>query len=52
MQIGKYERGDDRIDAARLFEIARALDVPVVTLFDAIAWPRGFRWPAFAAGTR
>ena len=33
-QIQKYERGANRIGASRLFDMARALDVPVQYFFD------------------
>ncbi len=33
-QIQKYERGANRVAASRLFEIARALDVPIGFFFD------------------
>jgi transcriptional regulator with XRE-family HTH domain len=33
-QVQKYERGANRIGASRLFDIARALDVPVQFFFD------------------
>ena len=33
-QIQKYERGSNRIGASRLFDMARALDVPVQFFFD------------------
>ncbi len=33
-QIQKYERGSNRILASRLFDLARALDVPVEFFFD------------------
>jgi transcriptional regulator with XRE-family HTH domain len=33
-QIQKYERGANRIGASRLFDMARALDVPVQFFFD------------------
>ncbi len=33
-QIQKYERGANRIGASRLFDLARALDVPVEYFYD------------------
>ena len=33
-QVQKYERGANRIGAGRLFELARALEVPVTYFFD------------------
>lgn len=33
-QVQKYENGTNRIGAARLYELARALDVPVGYFFD------------------
>jgi transcriptional regulator with XRE-family HTH domain len=36
-QIQKYERGANRIGASRLFNLSRALDVPVSYFFDAIS---------------
>jgi len=35
-QVQKYETGANRISAARLFRIARALEVPIGTLYDAV----------------
>ena len=35
-QIQKYERGANRISASRLFEISRALDVPITFFFEQI----------------
>jgi transcriptional regulator with XRE-family HTH domain len=32
-QIQKYERGSNRLGASRLFEVARALDIPVGRLY-------------------
>lgn len=32
-QMQKYERGINRVSASRLYEIAKALNVPVVTFF-------------------
>ena len=33
-QVQKYERGANRIGAGRLFQLSRALDVPVTYFFD------------------
>ncbi|HKK30714.1 MAG TPA: helix-turn-helix domain-containing protein [Alphaproteobacteria bacterium] len=33
-QVQKYERGANRIGAGRLYELARALDVPVTYFFE------------------
>ena len=33
-QVQKYERGMNRIGASRLFDLARALDVPISFFFD------------------
>lgn len=33
-QIQKYERGTNRISASRLYDLSRALDVPVSFFFD------------------
>ena len=35
-QALKYERGDDRLSAGQLYEIARALDVPVTFCFEGL----------------
>jgi transcriptional regulator with XRE-family HTH domain len=35
-QIQKYERGANRISASRLFEISRALDVPITFFFESL----------------
>ena len=35
-QVQKYERGLNRISASRLFQISRALDVPVGFFFEGI----------------
>src|SRR5215468_7482529 len=39
-QAHKYERGINRVSAGRLFQIARALGVPVGTFFDGIEGPQ------------
>lgn len=36
-QVQKYERGANRISASKLFEVARALDVPVSFFFQDMA---------------
>lgn len=33
-QVQKYEKGTNRLGASRLQEVARALEVPISTLFD------------------
>lgn len=38
-QVQKYENGTNRIGSGRLVQIARALDVPITTLFDGLARP-------------
>ena len=38
-QVQKYERGAHRISASKLYEIARALEVPVAALFDGAPGP-------------
>lgn len=35
-QVSKYELGDSRISASDLYELARALEVPVSFFFDGI----------------
>jgi transcriptional regulator with XRE-family HTH domain len=40
-QIQKYERGANRISASRLFEISRALDVPITFFFENIDFQNG-----------
>lgn len=40
-QVQKYEKGVNRIAASRLFDIARALDVPVAQFFEGISGARG-----------
>lgn len=35
-QVQKYERGSNRISASRLFDLSRALDVPINFFFDAM----------------
>lgn len=39
-QVQKYEKGENRIAASRLFAIAHALDMPVSRFFEGLA-PRG-----------
>lgn len=38
-QVQKYERGANRISASKLYEIAKALQVPVSFFFDGLADP-------------
>jgi transcriptional regulator with XRE-family HTH domain len=38
-QVQKYERGSNRVSASKLYEIARALQVPVSYFFDGLADP-------------
>src|SRR5918997_5525271 len=38
-QVQKYERGANRIGAGRLFDLSRALDVPVGYFFEEVAAP-------------
>ncbi|MCL4156296.1 UNVERIFIED_CONTAM: hypothetical protein GTU68_044368 [Idotea baltica] len=38
-QIQKYETGMNRVSASRLYEIAKALDVPVAFFFEAVDEP-------------
>jgi len=33
-QVQKYEKGANRVSAARLFEICKALNVPLATMFE------------------
>ena len=40
-QIQKYERGLNRVSASKLFEVARALGVPVSFFFDGLTQPPG-----------
>ena len=35
-QVQKYERGVDRVSAARLFEIARVFKVPIASFFEGL----------------
>jgi transcriptional regulator with XRE-family HTH domain len=35
-QVQKYERGTNRVGASRLFELAKALDVPVAFFFEGL----------------
>jgi len=36
-QIQKYERGANRISASMLYDISRALDVPIAELFEGLS---------------
>ena len=38
-QIQKYETGMNRVSASRLYEISKALDVPVAFFFEAVDEP-------------
>lgn len=38
-QVQKYERGANRVSASKLYEIARALSVPVAYFFDGLVDP-------------
>lgn len=40
-QIQKYETGMNRVSASRLYEISKALEVPVAFFFDALDEPAG-----------
>ena len=40
-QIQKYERGLNRVSASKLFEVARALSVPVSFFFDGLVQSTG-----------
>ena len=42
-RVHKYERGTNRMGSSRLFEFARALDVPVYYFFDDVPGPAGLR---------
>ena len=35
-QIHKYEKGKNRLSAARLYEICQVLDVPIASMFEGI----------------
>ncbi len=39
-QVQKYEKGANRISASRLWEIRRALDVPIASFFEGIPTAR------------
>jgi len=41
--IQKYERGENRISASRLYQFAQILGVPVAYFFDELPGPRGGR---------
>jgi transcriptional regulator with XRE-family HTH domain len=43
--IQKYERGENRISASRLYQFAQILGVPVAYFFDELPGPRGGRDP-------
>jgi transcriptional regulator with XRE-family HTH domain len=40
-QVQKYERGINRVGASRLYDLSRALDVPISFFFDDMAMPGG-----------
>ena len=40
-QVQKYERGSNRISASKLFEIAKALQVPIGWFFEGLSAHRG-----------
>ena len=35
-QVNKYEHGTNRVSAGRLYEIARALDVPITYFYEGV----------------
>jgi len=45
-QVQKYERGANRISASKLYEIARALHVPIGWFFEGLSDPTGEAGPA------
>ncbi|MFN4087619.1 MAG: helix-turn-helix domain-containing protein [Alphaproteobacteria bacterium] len=49
-QVQKYERGANRIGAGRLYELSRALDVPVSYFFEEIGGSDGMREEAAPYG--
>ena len=50
-QVQKYERGANRIDAGRLYELSKALDVPVSYFFEELNdTPTGMREETAAYG--
>ena len=50
-QVQKYERGLNRIGASRLFDLARALDVPVEFFFDDMSDDVAAHSPGQSKGT-
>lgn len=53
-QVQKYERGINRVGASRLYDLSRALDVPISFFFDGMSTPAvesGLALP-FAVGAR
>ncbi len=50
-QVQKYERGLNRIGASRLFDLARALDVPVEFFFDEMSDDVAAHSPGQSKGT-
>ncbi len=54
-QVQKYERGANRVGASRLYDISRALDVPISFFFDDMGngpGPGAAHTAALAAGRR
>jgi transcriptional regulator with XRE-family HTH domain len=49
-QVQKYEKGMNRISASKLYEIARALEVPVHFFFEGISVDGDDTTPGFAEG--
>ena len=49
-QVQKYERGANRVGSSRLFDLARALDVPVSYFFDEMAASTSARSPGRLQG--
>ncbi len=53
-QVQKYERGINRVGASRLYDLSRALDVPISFFFDDMATPapEGTFTPPLTGGAR
>jgi transcriptional regulator with XRE-family HTH domain len=51
-QVQKYETGANRISGSVLVKIARALDAPIVSLFDGLPDPQGERHGKANSGWR
>ena len=53
-QVQKYERGINRVGASRLYDLSRALDVPISFFFDDMAAPapEGVFTPPHPGGAR